>query len=307
MNWKDLGLVWNSSGNPETASSHAMGPTPILINKDVIRIYLTSLDSHGIGRPIFIEVSSSDPTVVLNECLTPILEIGKPGTFDDNGIMVTSVVKVDDRTFYMYYAGFELSDKVRYRILTGMAISTDGGLTFARFSDVPILERSKKELYFRGGPFVLKRGNLFRMWYVAGSSWTLISGKQMPVYVLKYIESKDGFTWPSEGTTVMELDGIDEHGFGRPWVVDSSSGGLEMHYSIRRMSLGAYRLGFATSSDGLNWSRNDEGLNLDVQAGSHASTAIMYSAVINTGKNTYCFYNGDNFGKDGFAVAELVP
>jgi hypothetical protein len=284
-----------------------MGPTPILINKDIIRIYLTSLDSHGIGRPIFIEVSSSDPTVVLNECLTPILEVGRPGTFDDNGIMVTSVVKVDESTFYMYYAGFELSDKVRYRILTGMAISTDGGLTFARFSDVPILERSNKELYFRGGPFVLKRGDHFRMWYVAGSSWTIISGKQMPIYVLKYIESKDGFTWPSQGTTVMEIGGNDEHGFGRPWVVDSSNGDLEMYYSIRRMSLGAYRLGFATSIDGLIWSRNDKYMNLDVQAGSHASTAIMYSAVINTGEKTYCFYNGDNFGEYGFAAAELVP
>lgn len=307
MNWKDLGLIWSPSGQPETAASHAMCPTPILINRDIIRIYLTSLDSKGIGRPIFIEVSSTDPTVVLNECLTPILEVGKPGTFDDNGIMVTSVVKVNDSEFYMYYAGFELSSKVRYRILTGMAISTDGGLTFARFSDVPILERSNRELYFRGGPFVLKSGDHFRMWYVAGSSWTLISGKQMPVYVLKYIESDDGFTWPSEGTTVMELSGIDEHGFGRPWVMDSPHGGLEMHYSIRRMSLAAYRLGFATSSDGLNWVRDDESINLDVKAGSHASTAIMYSALVKTKEKTYCFYNGDNFGKFGFAAAELVP
>jgi hypothetical protein len=307
MNWKDLGLVWNTRGHPETASSHAMGPTPILINKDIIRVYLTSLDSKGIGRPIYIEVSSSDPTVVLNQCLTPILEVGEPGTFDDNGIMVTSVVKVDDHIFYMYYAGFELSSKIRYRILTGMAISTDGGITFTRFSDVPILERSNKELYFRGGPFVLKSGGIFRMWYVAGSSWTMISGKQMPVYVLKYLESKDGFTWPSEGTTVMEHDGIDEHGFGRPWVLDSASGDLEMHYSIRRVSLEAYRLGFATSSDGLNWVRHDESINLDVKARSHASTAIMYSAVINTGEKTYCFYNGDNFGQFGFAAAELVP
>jgi hypothetical protein len=73
------------------------------------------------------------------------------------------------------------------------------------------------------------------------------------------------------------------------------------------VSLEAYRLGFATSSDGLNWVRHDESINLDVKARSHASTAIMYSAVINTGEKTYCFYNGDNFGQFGFAAAELVP
>jgi len=306
MNWKDLGLIWGPSGETETSSSHAMGPTPLLISEDVIRVYLTTLDSHGVGRPIYIDVSSSDPTKVLKINLVPLLDVGKPGTFDDNGMMVTSVVKVDDEKFYMYYAGFELSDKIRYRILTGMAVSTDGGHTFSRFSDVPILERSNTELYFRGGPFVKKQGNLFRMWYVAGSTWTKISTKQMPVYVLKYVESQNGLTWPGEGTTVMELAENDEHGFGRPWIIDSSNGEFEMYYSIRKVALEAYRLGFATSKDGLNWVRDDASMNLDVRDGTHASTAIMYSAILDTGKKIFCFYNGDNFGKMGFAVAELV-
>jgi hypothetical protein len=283
-----------------------MGPTPLLISEDVIRVYLTTLDSRGVGRPIYIDVSSSDPTKILKKNLVPLLDVGKPGTFDDNGIMVTSVVKVDEKKFYMYYAGFELSDKIRYRILTGMAVSTDGGETFSRFSDVPILERSSTELYFRGGPFVKKEGNLFRMWYVAGSTWTKISTKQMPVYVLKYAESQNGITWPTEGTTVMELAGDDEHGFGRPWIIDSSNGEFEMYYSVRRVAVEAYRLGFATSKDGLKWVRDDASMNLDVRDGSHASTAIMYSAILDTGKKIFCFYNGDDFGKFGFAVAELV-
>jgi hypothetical protein len=32
----------------------------------------------------------------------------------------------------------------------------------------------------------------------------------------------------------------------------------------------------------------------------------MYSAVISVGDKTYCFYNGNNFGEQGFAVAELI-
>jgi hypothetical protein len=32
----------------------------------------------------------------------------------------------------------------------------------------------------------------------------------------------------------------------------------------------------------------------------------MYSAVISVNAKTYCFYNGNNFGEEGFAVAELA-
>jgi hypothetical protein len=306
VNWKDLGIVWSPDGNARNAVSHAMGPTPVLISQDVIRVYLTSLDSNGIGRPIYVEVSSKDPKKVVCVNQTPLLDVGISGSFDDNGIMVTSIVQLDSKTIFMYYAGFEICNKIRYRILTGLAVSNDAGITFKRHSDVPVLERSANELFFRGGPYVMHQQGLFRMWYVAGSSWMELSNKQMPVYVLKYMESEDGISWPDEGIPVMEFSEKDEHGFGRPWVLNSHGSDYEMFYSIRRKSLNAYRLGYATSNNGIDWIRNDSKMNLNVKPGTHASKAIMYSAVISVGSKTYCFYNGDDFGKQGFAVAELL-
>lgn len=306
MKWQKRGIVWAPAGDRPWARSHAVGPTPFRLSDDVIRVFVTCLDEQGRGRPGYVDVDAADPTRVIRASEHPLLDIGARGDFDDNGLMVMSVVEAEPGVLFMYYAGFELCTHIRYRIFTGLAISRDGGETFTRRGRTPVLDRSDGECHFRCGPFVLRDGGKFRMWYVGGSEWTDIDGKEMPVYDLRYAESGDGIEWPSTGTCVMPITGSDEHGFGRPWVVKSADDSYSLFYSIRRRSFGAYRLGYATSDDGLDWRRRDDEVGLDVSAAGFDSQAIMYSAVVNVGDRRYCFYNGNDFGRAGFAVAELA-
>jgi hypothetical protein len=305
MRWRKLGVVFKPDASMSWAMSHAMTPTPVLIEDNVIRVYATFCDNSGVGRPAWVDVDADNPLKVLAVSPTVLMDVGRPGMFDDNGVLSCSVVKVDVKTFYMYYVGFELCTKIRYRLLSGLAISEDGGETFRRYQESPILERSSTEPYFRCGPFVLKENDCYRMWYVAGSEWLTLNEKLVPVYSMKYLESPDGLHWPDEGETCLEITGDDEHGFGRPWVVKHSDTDYELFYSIRRKSLGAYRLGYATSIDGRDWARRDREMGLDVSSAGWDSEAIMYSAVIEAHGKTYCFYNGNNFGETGFGVAVL--
>lgn len=305
MIWDKLGIVWKPGGEEEWARSHAAVPTPIILNEDIIRVFVTSLDEKGRGRPIFVDVSAKDPTKVIAVAKEPVLQLGIPGTFDDNGVMAISVIEPKPGTLFMYYSGFELSNTIRYRIFTGLAVSYDNGLTFQKHSRVPVLDRTESELYFRGGSFALHDDNKFKMWYVAGSEWIDIDGKPMPIYDLRYQESGNGFDWESTGQLSMPITGSDEHGFGRPYIVKRSENDFQLFYSIRRKSLGQYRLGYAESKDGVNWIRKDDEIGLDVSPGEFDSDAIMYSAVITVNNRTFCFYNGNNFGEDGFAVAIL--
>lgn len=305
MYWNKLGLVYGPDGSKTWAKSHAMIPTPFRLNEEVIRVYVTFCDGYGIGRPGFVDVCAKDPRKVLKVSEKPLLEIGEPGTFDENGILVCSVIASKDGRIFLYYVGFELGAKIRYRLLTGLAVSNDRGNTFERYSKVPILERSDQETFFRCGPYCVNDGHLFKLWYVAGSSWTELGGKSMPVYDIRYIESEDGIRWPKSGEVQIPITELDEHGFGRPCVISGGNANYRMFYSVRRRKFASYRLGYAESFDGHNWQRMDDHLNLDVSAVGFDSDAIMYAAPIMIGSKLYVFYNGNNFGKDGFAVALL--
>jgi len=200
-----MGVLWEPDKSLGWAHSHATCPTPIKISDNTVRIFIQSRDRSNIGRVGYIDVLNSSPSTIVSEAKEPVLDIGSPGSFDDSGVFQCSVINPEPNIFFMYYAGFELLQKVRYRILTGLAISNDGGSTFIKYKATPILERSDSESVVRGGPSVIFHNDLFKMWYVAGSNWELIDNKYVPLYSLKYLESKNGINWKEEAKLFLIL------------------------------------------------------------------------------------------------------
>ncbi len=306
MKWLKRGLVWSPSGELTWARRYASCPTPFVRADGSLRVYIQCRDEANVGRIGWVDLDPDDPRRVVGHSRSPVLDAGAPGSFDDSGVFQTSIVALPDGRLYMYYVGFELCHRIRYRLLTGLAVSEDGGDSFRRVQATPVLERSEAEMYFRCGAFVRHEGGRFRMWYVAGGQWEKIGGKEMPIYDIRYVESLDGVRWPDKGCVVLEVDHRHEHGFGRPYVLGNDAIGYRMHYSIRRRDTASYRLGYASSSDGLNWLRDDAQIGLDVTPGSWDGSAMEYGAEIRTGGKTWLLYNGDDFGATGFGVAELL-
>ena len=303
--WEKLGVVHVPSGEWPWAVSHSTCPTPVWLKDGTLRVFLQHRDQHGIGRVGYVDLDPTNPRKILQVSSKPVLDIGEPGTFDENGVLATSIVATPGGELFMYYVGFELGTKIRYRLMTGLAISSDGGHTFRRYSRVPILERSDSELFFRGGPFCLHDRGRFRMWYVAGSAWQSIRGKEMPVYDIHYIESPDGLAWPTSGRKCLDYQSDREHGFGRPYVVKNETK-LELYLSVRTLEEG-YQLAYAESSDdGASWSRHDRKLGLERSVTGWDSETNEYAAVIRCEKEEYLFYNGNNFGETGFGVARRI-
>jgi hypothetical protein len=92
MQWRKLGVVYAPTGELAWAKTHAMIPTPIRISEDVIRVFVTFCDDKGIGRPGYVDVSAHDPMRVLQVSDKPLLDIGRDGTFDENGLLTCSVI-----------------------------------------------------------------------------------------------------------------------------------------------------------------------------------------------------------------------
>jgi predicted GH43/DUF377 family glycosyl hydrolase len=296
------GLLYCASGFAPWAVSHAAMPLPYFPSADVLRVYLSFCDSKTVSRISFIEVSAENPTKLLRINKTPVLDIGEDGAFDDNGVQPLSLVDLGDR-LWLYYVGFQLGVKVPYTLFTGLAESTDGGLSFKRLSRVPILDRSDQELFVRTAPCVLKE-DTWKLWYIAGDKWITHNDKKLPVYNLRYLESVDGRTWPSHGQVVMDLGTEDEHGFGRPWIW-KEDGIYRMLYSIRTLSCG-YHMGYAESKNGIHWQRQDNEVQLATSTQGWDSEMICFGAPVFIKNQAWLFYNGNGYGRTGLGLAKLT-
>ena len=303
MKWEKCGLIYTAKGTGWNYSA-AMIPTPEYLDKKTLRIYISSCDEKYRARISYLDCHFENhrPQVVgIGE--RPFFELGKAGAFDDNGCVATSIVTLGNGLKYLYYVGFEICTQIRYRLFIGLAISKDGGKTFQRYSNVPILDRTDQEPYFRCGPFVALEHETFRMWYVAGGEWTEIDGKAMPVYRIKYLESHDGIHWGDCGKVCIDMESPEEHGFGRPYVI-RDKGLYKMFYSKRVKHLG-YRMGYAESKDGIEWVRKDSQMDLDVSESGWDSEMVCYPSLVKHNDRWIMFYNGNGFGKTGFGYADL--
>jgi len=303
VKWEKRGRIYVPDGTTEWARSHAFPPTPYLREDGILRLYACFCDADMVGRVGFVDVEPSDPSRVLRIADEPVLDIGLPGTFDENGVVPLSVVRFDDRLF-LYYVGFQLGARLRYFQFSGLAVSTDDGESFVRMSRAPVLDRSDAELLTRGSPFVVREGNACHMWYAAGSEWTEVSGKTLPVYNIRHLESDDGIHWPEEGGVCIDFANEDEHALGRPWVFKDGNA-FRMFYSVRTRSRG-YRIGYAESPDGNAWTRKDDAAGIDVSESGWDSQMICYASILQRGTTKTMFYNGNDVGRTGFGHAVLV-
>ncbi len=302
MKWEKLGLVFNPAGKLSWASNTALQPTPLIL-EDRIRVYAGFRDQNGISRIGWVDVDKNDPTTVLQFSTNPVLEPGLPGTFDDNGVVPSAVVARGDEV-YLYYAGYQLGINVRFLVLGGLAISKDGGNTFQRYSHVPILERTHKEFLFRVIHTVMYDNGKWKVWYGGGNHFINSGTKTLPVYDIRYMESEDGIHFPVQGTTVLG-NGVGEHRVGRPYVI-KRNGSYEMYFGASTPEQ-PYRLAFARSADGLVWEREDSALDLAYPDDGFDSEMSAYPAVVTLNSGTFMFYNGNQYGREGFGVARLIP
>jgi hypothetical protein len=303
MLWEKKGLIYEPDKAFWWSQEYGILPTPIYLpEKEVIRVYFGTADATKNSRITFIDVSASNPSQIVYLHHHFILDIGDIGYFDDSGVVPTGIVEVNQAQF-LYYVGFQRAEKVPAMLFIGLATSTDY-CTFRREKKFPLLDRSIIESISNGAAFVLFQENKFKMWFWSSKQWIHIQGKLYLQASIFYAESLDGVHWSSFPTPCITYDIGKEFSVGRPWVVYQNNQ-YEMFYSIRYKEK-LYRLGYATSPDGIYWERRDEEIGIDVSETGWDADMICYPAVITVHNRTYLFYNGNGNGKTGFGYAELV-
>lgn len=301
MKWEKRGIIFNPLNRLVWSEHTALQPTP-LVFEDKIRVYFGSRDNLGISRIGYFDCLKSDPAEIIGWSDSPVLDIGEDGRFDDNGVVPCAVFRNGDE-IWMYYAGYQLSIKVRFLVLGGLAISKDNGETFERLSPVPVLERTNDESLFRVVHSVIKIENNLRVWYGGGSHFIKGEIKSYPVYDIRTMESIDGIHFPERGEVVIS-NADDEYRVGRPFVTYLN----DRYYMFYGASTVAspYRLRFAVSNDLRLWEIQNTDFGLSYAEGDFDSEMSAYPAVVNIDGVIWLFYNGNNYGYYGVGLAKLI-
>ena len=311
MKWEKKGLVFVPDGSLEWSKSHAQVPVVENTNGGRLRIYYSTRDADNRSHVSFVEVDSRNPERILFVNPRPILQLGRLGAFDEDGIMPSSIVQVGELK-YLYYIGWSQRKNVPYQNTIGLAISADGGETFKKYSEGPIIGVNHIDPFFTGTIFVLKEENLFKSYYLSCVEWKIVDGKPEPLYVLKYAASKNGIDWDREGKIAVPFKDLNEGGLVSASVIKLANKylmwfGYRNYFNFRNNSANSYRIGFAESQNGIDWIRNDEKSGIERSEDGWDSEMISYPFVIKVDQNVYLFYNGNQFGKTGFGYAILKP
>ena len=302
MRWQKKGHVYAPGGDLWWARSHAHLPTVDPTPGEGIRVYFTALDENSYGRVGYVDLDARDPSRILYSAPEPVLDLGEIGTFDDCGAVASCVVDFKGSK-HLYYHGFQRAARVPYLLFTGLALESPDGSGFRKHARVPVLDRSDGEPFIRAAPCVLREGDLLKMWYVSGASWSHRHGGLHYQCNIRHATSRDGVTWEGHDRICLEPESDDEYAVGRPWVL-RDRGIYRMWYS-RRGFRELYAMGYAESADGLSWQRKDELAGITKSATGWDSEMVCYPCVVDVAGQRLMFYNGNRRGASGFGYAVL--
>lgn len=305
--WNKCGMIFDAQLHtfPLWASHSLLQPTPLLIkNGEVIRMFVGMRDQHGQSSVGYIDLASKNPKEILAISSEPVLSFGEDGCFDDCGVVPSAVYQQGEQC-YLYYAGYSLLKKVRFSVLGGLAVSESSEDKFKRASHVPVFERTDQHTLFRVPHTILKEDGKFKIWYGGGSQFFTMNDYTYPIYDIYYCETDDLSKISScNNKSVLSFSSEDEYRVARPYVVRIDK--IYCMFLCVATKRDGYRLAYAESLDGIHWRRCDEQLNIDVSSEGWDSQMMAYPSFVQTPYGNYLFYNGNDYGKNGFGYAELM-
>lgn len=254
------GVCWNTSAGPTTADSKTMDGS----GSDSFTSSLTGL-SQGETYYVRAWATNSEGTGYGDELSfttkgftkksgNPVMTPGSSTSWDKETIGFGSVIYYNNK-YHMWYTGGSTSDLL-YRWRIGHATSDDG-ITWIKDPNNPVLVEGPSgswEEHFVHNPKVMVINNTFHMWYT-GHKNKYSKGN----FKIGHATSTDGSNWTKDSNNPVLTTGT-AGTWENSWICigDVLDAGTKYHlwYSGADTLSGWVKIGHATSTDGLTWTKD---------------------------------------------------
>src|SRR5262252_308190 len=175
MNWTKVARIFDPTQHKLPADCVQFAQSPqVLVFDDFVRVYFSTRavdPSNGkyLSHVAFVDLQKNLRDILRISDKT-VIPLGRLGCFDEHGIFPMSVVR-HGGAVYGYTCGWSRRVSVSVETSIGLAISRDGGLSFQRIGEGPVLTASLREPCLVGDGFVKLVGTTFHMWYIFGTGW----------------------------------------------------------------------------------------------------------------------------------------
>ena len=300
--WNKIGLIYSPSslGPHSKLLTHAANPLAVQLKGDVYRIFYSGRDHFNRSSVGAVDINIETKGIV-KEYTEPFFQHGPPGSFFSDGVSIGNCYDVEG-VKYMLFMGWQNPKSDHWRGDIGRLVVTPE-CTLELASSQPYMGCSTIDPISLSYPWVQRNASgIFDMWYGSTLSWDAGNGEML--HVIHHAHSNNGHDWQRTGLAVpYEIGGA--QAFSRPTVLQNNVGLLEMWFSYRRGRGDKYRIGYATSEDGLEWKLDLMYAGIDVSDDGWDSEMIEYPFVFEHNEHIYMLYNGNGFGRTGFGLAVL--
>lgn len=314
FHWKKLGKVFTPqevTGRP-WLREFAQAPATLIMD-DVVRVYFSCRpppDARGqyVSYSAYVDLDRRDLFRIRRVAEQPILGLGSLGEFDEFGTYPVSIIR-DGAQVRAYYGGWTRCESVPFNVAIGAAVSTDGGDTFEKLGNGPVLGYSPDEPFVLSGPKIRRFNDRWFLFYIAGRKWKKVDGRAEPVYKLRLATSDDGVRWTKLNKDLVESRIEEDEAQASPDVIHAN-GKYHLFFCYRfssqyRGKQNGYRIGYASSDNLTDWVRDDAKAGIDVSESGWDAEMISYPHVFELDGKTYMGYLGDQVGRHGFGLAVL--
>lgn len=206
----------------------------------------------------------------------PVLAPGPAGSFDSVGPVPSSVLYKDG----LYWMWYSATRQIGGAYEIGLATSRDG-LTWSKYEGNPVVKVGARDAWDDGtviAPSVIFYDGLFRMWYRGIHGYP--PGRQESIGLAT---SPDGIHWTkyaanpvlTAGPAVWESKGLMSAS------VQVAAGVYKMWYVGQGGDAATARIGYATSTNGVDWTKYDGNPVVDVgPQGSWEDYRVLYPSVL---------------------------